>query len=70
MKATDKNSRGAKAPASEKNPPAGKVRFDLTEIERELIIKACTKYKYTLPAYLQSKQPEIEALEAIIEKLA
>jgi hypothetical protein len=66
MKEEDKNPRGKKAPV----PVVGSVRIDLTDLERELLLKACMKYRYTIPAYIQSKQPEIEALDHIIAKLA
>jgi hypothetical protein len=70
MTASKKNSRGINPPPPEKDKAAERVRIDLTDIERELLKKACTTYRYTIPAYIKSRQPEIEALNAIIEKLA
>jgi len=46
------------------------VRVILTQGERELLLKACDKYRYTIPTYLKSRQPEIDMLEAIIGKLS
>jgi len=41
----------------------------LTEAEKELLLKACKKYRYTIPAYLESKQPELQVIDALIDKL-
>ena len=46
------------------------VRIALTQAERELLLKACMKYRYTIPAYLQSRQAEVETLNAIVNKLS
>jgi hypothetical protein len=46
------------------------VRITLTQAERELLHKACMKYRYTIPAYLQSRQAEAETLNAVIKKLS
>jgi hypothetical protein len=70
MKAAPKKSRENKTRQNENEMAAGNVRIELTGFERELLLKACTKYLYTIPAYIQSKQPEIEALNALIVKLA
>jgi len=46
------------------------VRINLTLTEREILLKACHKYRYSIPAYIQSRKAEMEALDAIIEKLS
>jgi len=42
----------------------------LTPVERELLLKACLKYRYTIPAYIKSRQAEVEALDTIVGKLS
>jgi hypothetical protein len=46
------------------------VRIVLSQAERELLLKACIKYRYMIPAYIQSRQAEVEALNAIVDKLS
>jgi len=45
-------------------------RLTVTPFEREILLKACEKYRYTIPAYIQSRQSEADALEALIKKLS
>jgi len=45
------------------------VSLKITQVEKELLLKACIKYRYTIPAYLKSKQLEADALESVIKKL-
>lgn len=45
------------------------VCLRITQAEKELLLKACTKYRYTIPAYLKSRQLEADALESVIKKL-
>ncbi len=54
----------------DKKNDAGAVRIILTQVEKELLLKACVKYRYTIPTYIKSKQPEVDALDAIIGKLS
>ncbi len=72
MKATSKNPRRAKAsrPKKDRQIDTRSVRLVLTQVERELLLKACLKYRYTIPAYIQSKQAEAETLDAIVSKLS
>ena len=35
----------------------------------ELLLKACRKYRSTIPPYLQVNQPELEHLNGLIAKL-
>jgi len=42
----------------------------LTEAEKELLLKACKKYRYTIPAYLESRQAELQVMDALINKLS
>jgi hypothetical protein len=46
------------------------VRIILTQVERELLLKACLKFRYTIPAYIRSKQAEVDVLDAIVGKLS
>ena len=46
------------------------VQVVLTETERQILLKACEKYRHSIPAYIQSKQAERQIVEAIIEKLS
>ncbi|MEJ2158681.1 MAG: hypothetical protein P8X96_25420 [Desulfobacteraceae bacterium] len=72
MKATSKKPRRSKAsrPEKDKQIDTRSVRIVLTQVERELLLKACLKYRYTIPAYIQSKQAEAETLDAIVSKLS
>jgi len=46
------------------------VRITLTQVEREILLKACQKYRYTIPAYIRSRQAEIDTLDALLGKLS
>lgn len=46
------------------------MRIILTQAEKEILLKACAKYRNTIPAYLQSRQDEVETLNAIVRKLS
>ena len=72
MKATSKKPRRSKAsrPKKDKQIDTRSVRIVLTQVERELLLKACLKYRYTIPAYIQSKQAEAETLDDIVSKLS
>ncbi len=47
-------------------------RFDLSigKSERAVLLAACKKYRLAIPAYLKSRQSEIEALDDIIKRLS
>ncbi len=71
------NSNGNKARRKKASPSKRDKELDsgsqgiiLTQAEKELIVKACLKYRYTIPAYIKSRQPEVDSLDAIIDKLA
>jgi ABC-type oligopeptide transport system substrate-binding subunit len=75
MNATGKKLRRSIVSPSEKDKKVSEtdsqtVRITLTQAERELLLKACMKYRYTIPAYFQSRQAELETLNAIINKLS
>jgi hypothetical protein len=70
MKVNSKHPRATKASPQRKDRTASRVRIDLTAVERELLLKACMQYRHTIPAYIQSRQPELDALNAVIDKLA
>jgi len=48
----------------------GSLQLNLTKAEREIILEACKKYRYKIPAYLRSKEPELRLVDEIIEKLS
>lgn len=55
--------------------PPGEVapkakRIDLDEAELRLLLKACTRYRYSVRGYLQSAQSELRLLDAVIRKLS
>ncbi len=51
------------------NVPANGCRVDLQAAEVELLLKACQKYRATLPGYLLSAQEEMEIIDELLEKL-
>jgi hypothetical protein len=53
---------------SEGDGEAG-IGLVLTEAERELLLKACQRYRSSIPAYLKSREEERERLDRLIEKL-
>ncbi len=72
MKAIDIRTSGARASASKKGETSSprSLKIILTEAEREVLLKACKKYRYTIPGYISSKQQEIRLVDAIIDKLS
>jgi len=72
MKAIDTRTSGARASASKKGEASSprSLQVILTEAEREVLLKACKKYRYTIPGYIRSKQLEIRVVDAIIHKLS
>lgn len=48
---------------------AGSRGVVLTAAERELLLKACQRYRAGIPAYLKSRESERALLDALIEKL-
>jgi hypothetical protein len=41
----------------------------LSFFEKEILLKACKKYRAKIPSYLLSKQSELEAIDKVIQKL-
>jgi hypothetical protein len=72
MNAIGKKPRRSKASPSKKDKETDSrsVRIILTQVERELLLKACLKFRYTIPAYIRSKQAEVDVLDAIVGKLS
>jgi hypothetical protein len=72
MNATGNKPRKSKAshPKKDKGKDSRAVRIILTPVERELLLKACLKYRHVIPGYIQSRQAEIDALDAIVDKLS
>jgi len=72
MVASSKKPRRAGAPTGKHKKAISprSVKIVLTQAEKELLLKACVKYRYTIPAYIQSAQPEVDRLDAIIDKLS
>jgi hypothetical protein len=59
-----------KRPAGGKsNDRSGKTPL-LTVEEQEIIVKACRKYRQSIPAYLESARPELRTVDKIIDKLS
>jgi len=44
--------------------------LQLTEGERELLLKACQRLRSAIPSYLKSKEEERAILDALVEKLS
>lgn len=44
-------------------------KLELTETEIEVVLKACKKYRSTIPGYIKSKQAEIDILDDLVQKL-
>lgn len=42
----------------------------LTPDELAVLLKACERYRTSLPIYLQSAQPELSVVDALIRKLS
>lgn len=49
--------------------PRNGCRVDLQAAEVELLLKACQKYRSTLPVYLRSAQEEMKIADELLEKL-
>jgi hypothetical protein len=48
----------------------GRRTLALTSAERELLRKACQRYRAAVPTYLKSKEEERQLLDLLLEKLA
>jgi hypothetical protein len=48
----------------------GRRRIELTLAERELLLRACQRYRAAVPTYLKSREEERQLLDVVIEKLA
>lgn len=53
----------------ESEPDSDARRVDLHSDEIALLLRACRKYRGTLPTYLQAVQAELVTLDGLIEKL-
>jgi len=53
-------------PPPSPSPPG----VSLTGPERELLLKACQRYRATIPAYLKSGEAERQLLDAVMAKLS
>ena len=51
------------------NVPANGCRVDLQVAEVELLLKACQKYRSSLPVYLLSAQEEMKIADELLLKL-
>jgi hypothetical protein len=45
------------------------LHFDLSPAGVEVLLRACAKYRTTLPIYLQSSQEEVKLLDDMAERL-
>jgi hypothetical protein len=50
-------------------PSSSARRIDLEPSELALLLRACRKYKASLPSYLRSAQPELALAEELMKKL-
>ncbi len=50
--------------------PAPTARLDVSEAERDLLLKACKHYRNVIPSYIKSRESERQALDELIKKLA
>lgn len=46
-----------------------KISIDLTDEEIKILIRACQKYRSTIPSYIMSKKTEIIILDDLVQKL-
>lgn len=72
MKETPNKASGDDVTTSKKkktsNPQS--LQISLTEAEREILLEACKRYRYKIPAYLRSKESELHLVDEIISKLS
>jgi len=52
-------------PGGSNGPPG----LALTEPERDLLLKACQRYRASIPAYLKSGEEERRLLDALVARL-
>jgi hypothetical protein len=61
------------APGRARHTPAPKGgaerKFALSPLERELLLRACARYRSSLPSYLASSREELRILARILRKL-
>lgn len=50
-------------------PNSGGRRITFSREEIELLVRACKTLRGRIPAYLQSSQPELNAIDEVIRKL-
>jgi len=50
-------------------PPAER-RVGLTAEEVQVLLRALTRYRGTLPVYLQANQPELRVIEELVARLS
>jgi hypothetical protein len=72
MKVIDIRTGAERAPEPDDEETSGSrsVKIILTETERQTLLKACERYRHSIPTYIQSKQAELHVVDAIIEKLS
>ena len=46
-----------------------KISIELTDEEAKILIRACRKYRSTIPSYIMSKKDEINTLDELVQKL-
>jgi hypothetical protein len=49
---------------------AGTIAFDISSEEAAVLVRACRKYRSTMPTYLQSTQAELAILDDLIIRLS
>jgi hypothetical protein len=48
---------------------AGAIAFDISSEEAAVLVRACRKYRSTMPTYLQSAQAEVVILDDLVTRL-
>lgn len=45
------------------------VKLELTQSEVDVLKKACSKYRQTVPIYIESKRQEVTVIDSVLSKL-
>ena len=53
-----------------KKKGSSSVEVALTDEEVEIFVRACEKYKQSVPIYIESRRREIRILDSILNKLS
>ncbi len=45
------------------------IQLELTPEELEVVLKACRKYRQTIPIYLESRKGEVRDIDSVLRQL-